>query len=91
MAATDLQEWIESNSVTGWEWNDTNGWVSANQLRHAPPLGYLYAYLLANNFFVSMEPPATLTAPNQSPPEELGASAELAGSCRDPSEGYRQC
>ena len=89
MAATDLQEWIESSSVTGWEWNDTNGWVSANQLHHAPPLGYLYEYLLANNFFVSMEPAATLTAPNQSPPEELGtyASAELAGSCRDPSEG----
>jgi hypothetical protein len=93
MAATDLQEWIESNSVTGWEWNDTNGWVSANQLHHAPPLGYLYAYLLASNFLVSMEPPATLTAPNLSPPEELGtyASAESAGSCRDPSEGYSQC
>lgn len=36
MAATDLHEWIDINSVTGWEWNDTNGWMSANQLRHAP-------------------------------------------------------
>lgn len=55
MAASDLQEWIESNSVTGWEWSDTNGWVSANQLRHAPPLGHLYAYLLASAFLVPME------------------------------------
>jgi hypothetical protein len=62
MAVLDLQEWIESNSVTGWEWNDTNGWVSANQLRHAPPLGYLYAYLLANNFLVSMKNPRDATA-----------------------------
>jgi hypothetical protein len=62
MAATDLQEWIDSNSVTGWEWSETNGWVSAEQLRHTPPLGHLYAYLLANNFFVSMKNPAGATA-----------------------------
>jgi len=66
MAATDLQEWIESNSVTGWEWSGTNGPVSANQLRHTPPLGHLYAYLLANNFLVSMETPAGLAAKTQS-------------------------
>jgi hypothetical protein len=62
MAAGDLQEWIDSNSVTGWEWSETNGWVSADQLRHIPPLGHLYAYLLANNFFVSMKNPAEATA-----------------------------
>ena len=62
MAARDLQEWIDSNSVTGWEWSETNGWVSAEQLRHSPPLGHLYAYLLANNFFVSMKNPARATA-----------------------------
>jgi hypothetical protein len=66
MATTDLQEWIESNSVTGWEWSRTNGSVSANQLRHTPPLGHLYAYLLANNFLVSMETPAELAAKTQS-------------------------
>lgn len=55
MAATDLQEWIDGNSVTGWEWSDTNTWVSASQLRHAPPLGYLYSYLLANRFLVPMK------------------------------------
>ena len=62
MASTDLREWTESNSVTGWEWSETNGWVSAEQLRHAPPLGHLYAYLLANNFFVSMKNPMEATA-----------------------------
>jgi hypothetical protein len=62
MTATDLQEWIDSNSVTGWEWSETNGWVSAEQLSHIPPLGHLYAYLLANNFFVSMKNPAEATA-----------------------------
>jgi hypothetical protein len=57
MAASDLQQWIEGNSVSGWEWSDTNGWVSANQLRHAPPLGHLYAYLLASAFLVPMKNP----------------------------------
>lgn len=66
MAATDLHEWIESNSITGWEWSGTNGSVSANQLRHTPPLGHLYAYLLANNFLVSMETPAGLAAETRS-------------------------
>jgi hypothetical protein len=65
MAATDLHEWIKSSSVRGWEWSETNAWVSANQLRHTPPLGHLYAYLLASNFLVAMETPAALTATTQ--------------------------
>jgi len=62
MAATDLQEWLQSASTTGWEWSETNGWVSATQLRHAPPLGHLFAYLLASNFLVPMQVPAALSA-----------------------------
>src|SRR5439155_892160 len=54
MTATDLGEWLKSVSITGWEWTETNGWVSANQLRCAPPLGHLFAYLLASNFLVPM-------------------------------------
>src|SRR5205807_1493374 len=54
MTATDLREWMQSNSSTGWEWSETNGWVSASQLRHAPPFGHLFAYLLASNFLVPM-------------------------------------
>jgi hypothetical protein len=62
MPAVDLQESIKSLSATGLEWSETNGWVSAEQLRVAPPLGHLYAYLLASNFLVSMQVPAALTA-----------------------------
>ena len=59
MNVAHLQEWLQSNSAAGWEWSETNGWVSANQLRHIPPLGHLYEYLLASNFLVAIE---TLTA-----------------------------
>jgi hypothetical protein len=62
MTVADLKEWIKSFSTNGWEWSETNGWVSAEQLRLAPPLGHLYAYLLATNFLVSMEIPVAPTA-----------------------------
>ena len=62
MTTADLQESIRSFSATGLEWSETNGWVSANQLRFAPPLGHLYAYLLASNFLVPMQTPAALAA-----------------------------
>ncbi|HEX2665207.1 MAG TPA: hypothetical protein VHM93_20420 [Candidatus Acidoferrum sp.] len=62
MTAVDLQEAIKSLSPTGLEWSETNGWVSAKQLRLAPPLGHLYAYLLASNFLVPMQIPSALTA-----------------------------
>jgi len=58
MTATDLREWLETVSIRGWEWDETNGWVSAAQLRRAPPLGHLFAYLLASNFLVPMLVPA---------------------------------
>jgi hypothetical protein len=57
MTVADLQEWLKSASADGWEWSETNGWVSASQLRHAPPLGHLFAYLLASNFLVPMQLP----------------------------------
>jgi hypothetical protein len=62
MTATDLREWLQSGSTTGWEWSEMNGWVSATQLRCAPPLGHLFAYLLASNFLVPMQAPAALRA-----------------------------
>jgi hypothetical protein len=62
MTSKDLQESIESLSATGWEWSETNGWVSADQLRLAPPLGHLLAYVLASNFLVPMPIPAPLQA-----------------------------
>ncbi|HWY45620.1 MAG TPA: hypothetical protein VNX66_19155 [Candidatus Sulfotelmatobacter sp.] len=62
MTVVDLQEAIKSFSATGLEWNETNGWVSAEQLRVPPPLGHLYAYLLASNFLVPMQIPGALAA-----------------------------
>jgi hypothetical protein len=58
MTATDLREWLKSTSINSWEWSETNGWVSASELRRAPPLGHLFAYLLASNFLVPMPLPA---------------------------------
>jgi hypothetical protein len=62
MTDADLREWLSTASASGWEWNETNGWISADQLRCAPPLGNLFAYLLASNFLVPMQVPAALKA-----------------------------
>jgi len=62
MTTVDLRESIGSFSATALEWSETNGWVSAKQLRIAPPLGHLYAYLLASDFLVPMQIPAALAA-----------------------------
>jgi len=58
MTATDLREWLNGTSTTGWEWRELNGWVSASQLRRALPLGHLFPYLLASNFLAPMQVPA---------------------------------
>jgi hypothetical protein len=62
MSSAELREKLKGLSVSGWEWSETNGMVSATQLRHPPPLGHLYAYLLASNFLVPMQVPAALKA-----------------------------
>jgi hypothetical protein len=62
MTGLDLQDAVKGFSATGLEWSETNGWVSANQLRVAPPLGHLHAYLLASNFLVPMQIPAHVAA-----------------------------
>ena len=58
MTVSDLEEAAKDLSNAGLEWSETNGWVSARQLRIAPPLGNLYEYLLASNFLVPMPVPA---------------------------------
>ena len=62
MTAAELRTRLKNISASGWEWSETNGLVSASQLRHAPPLGHLFAYLLASNFIVPMQAPAALRA-----------------------------
>ena len=62
MTTTDLQEKLKGVPATGWGWSDTNGLVSATQLRHSAPLGRLFEYLLASNFLVPIQVPASLKA-----------------------------
>jgi hypothetical protein len=62
MPAAELRARLKAISASGWEWKETNGLVSASQLLHEPPLGHLLAYLLASNFVVPIQVPATLKA-----------------------------
>jgi hypothetical protein len=58
MTAIDLQQAIKVFSAIDLEWNETRGWVSAEQLRFMPPLEHLYSYLLASSFLVPIRVPA---------------------------------
>jgi hypothetical protein len=62
MTVLDLQEAIKDFPSAGVEWSETDGWVSAKQLRVEFPLGHLYAYLLASNFLVPLATPGPVTA-----------------------------
>src|SRR5215470_4414379 len=48
MTSKDLKEATQSLSATDWEWSETNGWVTADQLRLSPPGGHLLQYVLAS-------------------------------------------
>jgi hypothetical protein len=63
-SSSDLEQSIRDISTIGWKWTDTNGWVSARQLHPAAPLSHLYDYVLASNFLVPMEIPATPPTPD---------------------------
>jgi hypothetical protein len=54
MTSKDLQQSTEDISAIGWQWTETNGWVSARELHPAPPLGHLYDYILASDFLVPL-------------------------------------
>jgi hypothetical protein len=58
MTAADLRDAIKLFSAIEVEWPQTNHYVSAEQLLFKPPLGHLYAYLLASNFLIPMRIPA---------------------------------
>jgi hypothetical protein len=55
MTAADLQNAVQSIPATGWEWEESDGWVSARQLRPPLPRRYLYDYVLASNFLVPIQ------------------------------------
>jgi hypothetical protein len=63
MRSEDLRQLIQTISKADWQWTDTNGWVSASQLRPAPPVSHLYEYVLASNFLVPMEIPVSSLSP----------------------------
>jgi hypothetical protein len=67
MTAENLRESIQGFSTLDWGLSEANGWVSAQQLRPAAPLGHLYAYLLASNFLVPIEQPEKLAFAGTSP------------------------
>lgn len=56
MTEVDLIKWLESVSVTGWEWQASEGLVLAKKLHPAEPLDYLYKYLIASQFILPMPP-----------------------------------
>ncbi|MGA7709764.1 MAG: hypothetical protein WCD77_18405 [Acidobacteriaceae bacterium] len=60
MSSKDLMQAVQNISTTHWQWTDTNGWVSANQLHPPPPLGHLYDYVLDSNFLVPLEIPGAV-------------------------------
>lgn len=59
MKVGDLQQSIDAIGADGWKWTNSNGWVSASQLRPPSPLDHLYDYILTSNFLVPMPNPAT--------------------------------
>jgi hypothetical protein len=62
MSSADLKQIIQDLSASGWQWTDTKGQVSAQQLHPAPPLGHLYDYVLASNFLVPLQIPVGSTS-----------------------------
>lgn len=53
----DLVRLLGADGVRGWEFDGAGPFVSADQIRPAPPLCHLYAYLLATGFLVAIPPP----------------------------------
>jgi hypothetical protein len=60
MTSKDLNGSMQNIPAIGWDWTDSDGWVTARQLHAAPPLGHLYDYVLASNLLVPMQISATI-------------------------------
>lgn len=58
MRPSDLESSIPNFSATGWQWTDTNGWISAHQLHPPSPLDHLHNYVVASKFLIPMPIPA---------------------------------
>ena len=62
MKAADFQDAIHAIAATHWQWKERNGWVSASDLRAAPPLGHLFDYVLASDFLIPIQAPIAAKA-----------------------------
>jgi len=67
MPTPAVRDWPKKLDAIGWEWTDDHGSVVADSLKPPGPLRYLYEYLLASHFIVSVrservESAATLRA-----------------------------
>ena len=62
MKTADFQKAVADASATRWEWREQNGWVSASDLRAAPPLGHLFDYVLASKFLIPVQIPMAASA-----------------------------
>ena len=62
MKAADFADAVRAISGTHWEWNERNGWVSAADLRVAPPLGHLFDYVLDSKFLIPIQAGLAATA-----------------------------
>ena len=56
-----LLDWLAKHSISGWEWTTVNGWVTAENLRAAPPEKFLYEYVKACNMLLPLHDPAPQT------------------------------
>src|SRR5580704_793999 len=54
LAISALQKSPNLKLDASWQWQATDGWISADHLQPPPPLGHLYAYLLASKFIVPL-------------------------------------
>lgn len=82
MTPMALIEAIKVFSALDLQWNETKGWVSAEQLRFTPPFEHLYAYLLASSFLVPIRVPVEFPGDaNHSAPirEHKSAVGEVCG------------
>lgn len=66
MTSEDLRQSIRTGA-TDWEWTETDGWVSASQLRLRHPVGLLYEYTLASGFLIPLQIPPVPPTGRSSP------------------------
>jgi hypothetical protein len=63
MPQSKLKEWMKSNSVTGWDWTASEGWVTADRLMPSTSTKYLYQYVQASQLIIPLHNPTAQESP----------------------------